>query len=314
MRNIEMHCHTNRSDGVPVPSELIVEAKRRNIELLCITDHDRASTELVPEIEAAGIATVSSVEISTRNTFEDDRSLHMTYYAQSIPDTVENIIKNTREQKERLILSQLQHLEWKGFTVDIAEFYRGLEQEGRQRSWINKYDIARYIASKVENRKKLLSMWCQDKGKLHMDFYNRCLKRAGDMYGEYGVEIEEYEPEIATISEIARDTGAVFSIAHPNFTFARVGVKWFEKLYEQVYRNMWVTAIEINTKATKKWVDAILWLKEKYGDGLQLTFGSDCHRIGKPDEKHGDLWFENAFVPDKVLENEVLQFQKTLRI
>lgn len=308
MKHIDMHCHTHLSDGVPSPSELIAEAKERNIELLCVTDHDRSSTEILPEIQAAGMQTVSSIEISTRNTFEDDRSLHMTYYAQTIPDAVESIIRNTREQKESLILAQLEHLESKGFAVDVAEFYKGLEEEGRQKSGINKYDIARYVASQDENRKKLLSLWCQDKGKLHMDFYSRCLKRTGDLYGEYGVEIEEYEPEIATISEIARDTGAVFSIAHPNFTFARSGAGGFEKLYESVYRELWIKAIEINTRATKRWVDVILWLKEKYAEELQLTFGSDCHRIGKPDDKHGDLGFENIFVPEEVLQREVEGF------
>ena len=104
-----------------------------------------------------------------------------------------------------------------------------------------------------------------------MDFYNRALKRTGDLYREYGVEIEEYEPELKTISEIVENNG-ILSIAHPNFTFARTGARGFEKLYEGVYREIGIKAMEINTRATKRWVDIILQIKEKYGDELQLTF------------------------------------------
>jgi len=110
---IDMHCHTTRSDGVQTPKELIAEAKSRGLELLCITDHDRSSAEIVPQIRDAGIATVPSIEISTQNSFEDTRSLHMTYYAESISQEIEDIIANTRNKKEEMILAQLQHLEEK---------------------------------------------------------------------------------------------------------------------------------------------------------------------------------------------------------
>gem|GEM_PF-6457096 len=45
-------------------------------------------------------------------------------------------------------------------------------------------------------------------------------------------------------------------------------------------------------------------MKEYYGVELQLTFGSDCHRLEKPDDKHGDLGFENSFLDEKVVKRE----------
>ena len=45
-----------------------------------------------------------------------------------------------------------------------------------------------------------------------------------------------------------------------------------------------LNAIEINTCATKEWVDAILEAKNKYG--LYLTFGSDFHKENHVDGKH----------------------------
>jgi len=309
---VDMHCHTSRSDGVSTPQELIQEAKTRGIEVLCITDHDKTSTEIIPMIERAGIATIDSVEISTRNSFGDDRSLHMTCYMQQMPIEIRNILRNTCDKKQELILAQLQHLQQKWFDIDVKEFYQQFQLQGREKSGINKYDIARYIVTKPENRKKLLSIWCEDRGKLHMSFYTLCLKRSGALYWEYGIEIDEYEPELKQVSEIVQDTGGVLSIAHPNFTFSRAGIQGFERLYREVYQKLWIQAIEINTRASKKWVDAILSLKSEFGDSLQLTFGSDCHRIGKPDDKHGDLGFENDFVSQQIMSSELYNFREKL--
>lgn len=306
---IDMHCHTVRSDGTGSPEYVIEAAKEREIDFLCITDHDKASTDIVDMIQAAGIWTVPSVEISSQNSKNDERSMHVTHYTDMISEDIGVIIENTREQKTQLIQLQLYHLQEKGFFVDIEEFYKFAMQWWRQRAGISKYDIARYIASRKENFTKLCSLWCDNDMKLHRGFYNLCLKRSGRYYQEYGVEIEEYEPELEKLLEIVQDTWGILSIAHPNFTFARAWVRGFVQLYEEVYRPLGITAIEINTRATKKWVDAILALKDKYGDGLQITFGSDCHQIGKPDDKHGDLGFENWSVWEDIIISEMKNFR-----
>ena len=38
--NVDLHCHTNVSDGNLSPAELIALAVERNINMLSITDHD----------------------------------------------------------------------------------------------------------------------------------------------------------------------------------------------------------------------------------------------------------------------------------
>ncbi len=37
---IDLHCHTNESDGSDFPSELIDIARRAQVGILAITDHD----------------------------------------------------------------------------------------------------------------------------------------------------------------------------------------------------------------------------------------------------------------------------------
>ena len=38
--NIDLHCHTNISDGVLTPNQLIALAIERGVYMLSITDHD----------------------------------------------------------------------------------------------------------------------------------------------------------------------------------------------------------------------------------------------------------------------------------
>ena len=151
--------------------------------------------------------------------------------------------------------------------------------------------------------------------KPHSDFYQKCLRRGGELHSEYSILWDEsYKPELWDISEMTQ-WNWVLSIAHPNYTFSHDHIQGFRQLYKDVYKpQLWIQAIEINTKASKNWVRAILEMKQEYGNELQITFGSDCHRLWKPDDKHGDLWFENDFLSKWVIEREFWDFREKLWI
>lgn len=297
---LDMHCHTVWSDGVNTAQELIVDAEEKWLEALFITDHDRVSFDHISDMRDAGLITVPSVEISTTNTRWDNKWLHMTYYAQSVSNVVLKVLETTRKSKLEIIGLQLHHLQWLWFYIDIDEFYAGVDWE-----WISNYDIARYVVSKTDNNSKLQELWCLEARKPHSDFYRKCLRRWWELYSTYSVWWDEsYKPELWDISEMTHWEW-ILSIAHPNFTFSYDGIRGFLELYKAVYApQLWISAIEINTKASKKWVEAILGLKQEMWDDLQLTFGSDCHRLGKPDDKHGNLWFENEFLSDDLIRRE----------
>jgi len=305
---LDMHCHTIWSDGVNTRDELIADAKSKWLEALFITDHDRVSLDHIDAMRDAGLITAPSVEISTINTLWDDKWLHMTYYANSVSEELLWILQNTKEKKLETIWEQLLHLQKKGFYIDVQEFYSGIDWE-----WVSNYDIARYVASKSENERKLRDIWCMDSRKPHSDFYRKCLKKWWDLCREYSVVSgAEYKPELGDISEMTQWEG-ILSIAHPNYTFSRDKIRGFRELYHEVYRSqLWITAIEINTTASRKWVEAILEMKQEYWNELQLTFWSDCHRLWQPDDKHGDLGFENEFLPEWVVRKDFWNFREKL--
>ena len=312
MKKIDLHCHTTISDGTSSPVQLIQEALEREIWFLCITDHDATSDALLFALNKAWIKSVPSVEISAQNSHDEGKSLHLTYYSRASWQQIEAITHHTRSTKKQLILLQLHHLQKLWFFVDIEEFYEQLALTGRQEGGISKYDIARYIALKGQNLVLLESIWCTASEDLHTQFYNLCLKRKWTLYDTYAVEVDEYEPEVETLWAIATSRNAILSIAHPNFTFSREGIAWFLEIFP-LYYSLWVNAIEVNTRATKKWVEAIILLKSLYPN-IQLTFGSDCHRVGLPDEKHGDLGFFNPHIPEAIVRWEFEKFCEKLGI
>ncbi len=76
---IDLHTHSNRSDGTDSPAELMANAKAAGLEVVALTDHD--STEGWAEAEKVAdhcdIRLVKGIEISTRC---DGKSIHLLGY------------------------------------------------------------------------------------------------------------------------------------------------------------------------------------------------------------------------------------------
>lgn len=67
MTPIDLHCHSNVSDGVLPPAEVVARAAARGCQMLALTDHDELSglPEARAEAERLGMRFINGVEIST---------------------------------------------------------------------------------------------------------------------------------------------------------------------------------------------------------------------------------------------------------
>ena len=76
---IDLHSHTDQSDGTCSPAELIEEAVRAGIHLLGITDHDTFDgyDKAVPAARGTGVELVCGIELSTKL---HGRSVHLLGY------------------------------------------------------------------------------------------------------------------------------------------------------------------------------------------------------------------------------------------
>ena len=70
-RRIDLHIHSNKSDGVLTPKEIIDTAVKNGVDTICISDHDTVEAytdELVKYAEDNNIKLIRGVEVSTQDT------------------------------------------------------------------------------------------------------------------------------------------------------------------------------------------------------------------------------------------------------
>ncbi len=98
----DLHCHTTLSDGSLGIEEVILQAKRMELDFLAITDHDTMSSSNRAQIlgERYGVKIIPAVELSAwdkkRNT-----KVHILCYAPQKPDRLEGLcLKSCEIRKE----------------------------------------------------------------------------------------------------------------------------------------------------------------------------------------------------------------------
>ena len=77
--NIDLHTHSNRSDGTDTPTELIENAKAAGLDVVALTDHDTTAgwDEAQGAADRVGIRLVKGLEVSTELAH---RSIHLLAY------------------------------------------------------------------------------------------------------------------------------------------------------------------------------------------------------------------------------------------
>ncbi len=76
---IDLHTHSNRSDGTDTPTELVENAKRVGLDVVALTDHDTTVgwDEAQETADRIGIRLVKGIEVSTEL---EHRSIHLLGY------------------------------------------------------------------------------------------------------------------------------------------------------------------------------------------------------------------------------------------
>lgn len=79
MALVDLHMHTKYSDGILEPKELIDFAKKNNVEIMSINDHDTVRGVMnMLSLEYSGITVLCGIECSSR--WDNIGSIHITGY------------------------------------------------------------------------------------------------------------------------------------------------------------------------------------------------------------------------------------------
>jgi len=196
---IDLHTHTDRSDGSSNPEDLVRLAVREGIEALGIADHDTLAgyDAAVPAAADCGLELVCAVELSTRPNEKSapgkrEPSVHLLGYWLLSPPSAQfrhwlESQQETRRQRNLELVAKLQQL-GVAITLREAETY-GRNQVGRPH-------FARVLC---------------DKG------YVSNMQQAFDVYlaDEAQAAVERDEPTLEAGIRRITDSGGMASLAHP---------------------------------------------------------------------------------------------------
>ena len=273
---IDLHSHTNESDGTLAPGELVSLAKRIGLRALAITDHDtfRGYEQALPFAHQAGLDLVCGIELNGRMAPGTKRSVHILAYFPNTGPTpafthwLARECASRRDRNQRLA----ENLQREGLSISLAE----VEQRGK--SLTGRPHFARVLI---------------DKG------YVDSFEQAFDKY--LGEQAPSFVPRQSRTAEevigAVRDSDGVPVVAHP----IRLGLpRAEEKQLLLRYRDAGLAGLEIyHSEHTPELQAYYRQLAEELG--LVPTGGSDFHGDIKPLVSLGTGLQGNVRVPSEFL-------------
>ena len=271
---IDLHTHTNRSDGTSSPEALVHEAKAAGLRAIAITDHDTFDGFWAAEHAAqdAGLELICGIEISTRH---QGKVAHLLSYfldaepSKQLLDWL-YLVQKARKERNRQMTKKLQALD-----IDIC-----LEEaESLGRSMTGRLHFARAMVSK------------DIVGSIDEAF----VRYLGEDAPAY---VAMDEPPLTEAIRMVRESGGVPVLAHP----VRLGYQqWTEEAAMLAgLREAGLMGLEVYHSDHSAPIAArYLGMARKHG--FCVTGGSDYHGEAKPNIKLGRGYQNNVRVPYAIL-------------
>lgn len=287
---IDLHAHSNRSDGKDSPSELVRKAGAAGIEVLAITDHDTTDgwEEALAAARSEGIGLIPGIEVSTRSNVEGRSiSVHILAYltnpddpslAQELSKTRSSRITRAKEMVDRL-------------SADYPITWSDVENQLPAGATVGRPAIADALVSLgiVPTRS---------------DAFASILSKRSKYY------VSDYSVDTALAIQLIRQAGGVSVMAHPLIDFPAgkseldLPLRHFEKLIAAG-----LDGLEINHRSVPDFAKS--WLSDlALKHNLIVTGSSDYHGDGAKENLLG----ENTTAPDQLarITNQASGFEPLL--
>jgi len=274
---IDLHTHTNESDGSCTPLELVDRALAMGLDALGISDHDTFAgyDQAVEPAHAYGLDLVCGIELSVRMTARP-RSVHVLAYFLHQPPSAEfrdwvNGLLETRRERNRGLVSKLQSM---SVPIELSE----VERIGR--TLTGRPHFARVLIQKG---------FASD----YDDAFRRYFGESGPAF------VERQGPTIAEAAAQVSAAGGLSVLAHP----IRLGMHdaAAEDALIRELRDGGLRGIEVyHSDHAPADVRRYAALAEKYA--LAVTGGSDFHGDAKPAVALGTGRNGNLDIPRSLLD------------
>ena len=272
---VDLHVHSNESDGTVAPEDLVKEAKMTGLSAFALTDHDTTAglDAAIACGEAEGIEVVPGIELSTSYLGKDIHVLG--YYIDYHNEEFQERLKEFRDSRDVRNEEMFRRLRECGFEKITTEAL----VEAFDNAVITRAHVARFMldCGYVKSREEVFQRYIGDNCPCY-------------------VERKKITPNQAV--KLILEFGGIPVIAHP--LLYKFGAETLEALVtslkEDGLMGMEVIYSTYNSREQRKLKN----LAKKYD--LVVTGGSDYHGTNKKDIKLG-VGMGNLFIPRECLDN-----------
>lgn len=303
---IDLHTHTNYSDGALSPKDLVTLAKEKGLKAMAVTDHDtaRGLDECIRFNSGSGLEIIPGAEIGIKN--EESRGLTeihiLGYFIDCENRKLLSVFEKISQSKRNWLVKQIKKLNEIGIDVSSEDvkrtaklavpsrphIWRTIEMHGNGVSVWHRTEGSGSAGTKVP---------CENNGSKisRDDFFNRT-RTGGDLFvrRDFGLPLED-------CIRLIHEAGGIAVFAHPGFhDFENVvklcvdaGIDGIEVKY--FYDDFGI-------RKSREIVRKINCLAEKHS--LLKTGGSDFH------SKYHGAMLGSVSVPYEYLEKMKERIQK----
>ena len=272
---IDLHAHSNHSDGLDSPTELVVNAQKAGVSILAITDHDTVSgwDEAKVAASSSGIGLVPGIEVSTRAELPSGRgiSVHILAY---LPDpTYEPLMSRLAATRESRVSRAKRMVDL--LAEDYPISWEEITQHIKVGSTVGRPALADALVRKgiVATRSEAFESILHNKSKYYIS------------------ELSLPTPEAI---QLIAQAGGVSVMAHPLINFpAGASVEDLPRDHFDSLIQFGLAGFEVDHRAVPE--VARTWLRNlALEHDLIITGSSDYHGVGGKDNRLG----ENQTAPE----------------
>ena len=246
---VDLHIHTYYSDGTMSPKEVVEDAKRKNLGIIAITDHDVLDSyeELKVEAEKAGIIAIRGVEIDS---IFEGHLVHLLAYKFEDNEKLFKLINHAKEQLLETSIELIRRMEndYEGISL---EDYNSYEYERRKGGWKGIHY-------------------------LHDRKITEVLFDGVKFYGKYDCGHEKFAfPSVGEVCNTVHDANGYVVLAHPcNYYSNKNKEEILEKL--EILKSLGIDGVECYYPANSDLMTNTC-LEFCKDNNLIITAGSDGH-------------------------------------
>lgn len=264
MKKIDLHIHTNLSDGALSPTEVIDEAQKNGVNIIAITDHDTIdayTNEVYSYAHSKNIKLINAVEISTK---VNKAGIHVLGYNLDINNlTLKNKLSKLRNARHEYLYNVSKKLNELNYSLNIEELDKI--------DAVTKAHIANDVINNPANKDLLIKNFnhIPSKG----EFIETVMNEGCPAY----VKKETITPKEA--AKLIKDAGGIVILAHP------VAYVYEDNLNNEdifnIVKDMNADGIESNyiyiDRHNNKINEIDKWNTFAKQNNLMTTIGSDFH-------------------------------------